>query len=103
MMLVSARSKNVALATAAGLLGGLVSHFLSPLPAQAQAKVQLPQASPAPIAKELSAQRFVLANDQGVTAGILGFEVDGTPTLTLFDPAGHTIWSSKSRVVQLVK
>ena len=50
------RKWNVGLSIAAGLLGGFLSHYISPVLVHEQA-----QAAP----KEIRAQRFVLVNDSG--------------------------------------
>lgn len=72
----------IALAFAAGLLGGLASRYLSPQPVHAQT-----------LAAEIRAQRFVLVNEQGVVLGTLS-EQTGRAALRLFDTNGQEVWSA---------
>jgi hypothetical protein len=71
---------NLALSLAAGLLGGILSHYaFGPLVVQAQntpAQAVVPQ--------EVRAQRFVLMNDTGQVGGIIGFDTQGGPTIRLY-------------------
>ena len=55
----------VILAFAAGLVGGLVPHFLVPPAAFAQAQKAAP--------KEIRAQNLVLVNSEGKPMGLFGF------------------------------
>jgi hypothetical protein len=80
------RISGVVLALAAGLVGGLVSRYVAPT-------VALAQAQPAP--KELRAQNFVLVNDQGNPVGLFGFDPQGKPIIKLIAENGRTIWSSE--------
>jgi hypothetical protein len=80
------RKLNVGLSVAAGLLGGLLSHYISP-------EVVHAQVQPAP-QKEIRAQSFVLVDGQGATAGVLGFDKSGNADIELFDRAGKVIWSA---------
>lgn len=79
---------NLALSLVAGLLGGIMSYNLSP-------RVLRAQEQPPP-AKSISAQRFVLTDEHGSTAGVFGFK-DGKANITLFDSAGRAIWSTEVR------
>ena len=79
------RKWNLGLSIAAGLLGGFLSHYISPVLVHAQA-----QAAP----KEIRAQRFVLVNDNGSPAGLFGFDKDGAPNVVLFDKTGKVLWSA---------
>ena len=85
------RKLNVTLALAAGLLGGLLSRYITPTPVFAQVQ--------APVPKEIRAQRFVLVNDQGVPLGVFGFDREGVPTIKLIDQSGRTIWSTQETVM----
>jgi hypothetical protein len=78
------RRRNVALAFGAGLLGGVLSHYLSPQVAQAQ--------PPAPMVREERAKSFVLVDDKGVVLGRFCNE-RGRASLKLFDERGHEIWA----------
>ena len=82
------RKLNLALSIAAGLLGGVLSHYVWTQPVQAQARI------PAP--KEIRAQSFVLVNDKDQVEGV--FSVDqsklGRPIVKLTDSKGREIWSA---------
>ena len=82
------RKLNVGLSLAAGLLGGMLSHYVSLEPVRAQLQ-------PAP-AKELKAQSFVLVDEQGATAGVFGFDKDGA-SIQLMDKTGKVIWTANGR------
>jgi hypothetical protein len=79
---------NLALSIAAGLLGGVLSHYVWTQPVQAQSRI------PAP--KEIRAQSFVLVDDKGAVQGV--FSIDeprvGRPSVKLFDSDGREIWSA---------
>jgi hypothetical protein len=81
------RKLNLALSIAAGLLGGIFYQAVSGTLVRAQNQTVPP--------KELSAQKFVLVNEQGTTSGVFGFEKDGRPEITLLDAQGRVIWSTK--------
>jgi len=70
----------VAVAFVSGVLGGVMSHYLWPMPVFAQS-------SPT----EIRARKFVLVNAQGSVLGTLAEEGNG-PALKLFDASGHEIW-----------
>ncbi len=78
---------NIGLSLAAGLLGGLLSHYIS-LPVHAQSNVA-PQ--------KIVAQSFILVDNQGVPAGVFGFGKDGSATIELFDKTGRVIWSENGK------
>ena len=80
---------NVGLSLAAGLLGGFLSHYASPELVHAQTKTV-----PSP---EIKAQRFVLVNDDGSTAGFFGFDQDGKANVVLLDKTGKVVWSANGR------
>jgi hypothetical protein len=80
------RTLTLAMALAAGLLGGLLSRYLAPVPVHAQAQ--------APAPKEIRAQNFVLVNSQGVEVGLMGFDPQGRPVIKLVDEGGRTLWSA---------
>ena len=86
------RTLHLILALAAGLLGGLLSRYLTPTPVFAQAQ--------APAAREVRAQSFVLLNKQGVPLGRIGIDSDGLPNITLVDENGRTIWSTKATLMR---
>jgi hypothetical protein len=79
---------NVVLSIAAGLFGGVLSHYVWTQPVQAQARI------PAP--KEIRAQRFVLGNDKDEVEAVFSFDQSrlGRPIVKLFDSEGHEIWSA---------
>lgn len=85
------RQINLALAVAAGLVGGVLSHYVWPQPVQAQ--TQNP--------KEIRAQSFVLEDANGKTLGTFSVEaprprgrVTAGGSIRLFDDRGREIWSS---------
>lgn len=73
----------IVLSFAAGLLGGAISHYLSPQLVHAQSQSTM----------EFRAERFVLVNDKGTVLGTLTHE-GGKPSLKLFDEHGREIWSA---------
>ena len=77
---------NVVACAAAGLLGGVLSHYIWTQPVQAQARIPDP--------KEVRAQSFVLVNDKGQVEGVFSFEESkpGRSSVKLFDGKGHEIW-----------
>ncbi|HXW62204.1 MAG TPA: hypothetical protein VEJ45_06370 [Candidatus Acidoferrales bacterium] len=52
-------------------------------------------------AKVVTAQKFVLTNEQGTPAGIFGFDTNGSPEITLLDAQGDVVWSTKLRMQTL--
>ena len=78
--------RTIVLSFAAGLLGGVLSHYASPQLVHAQ--------SPAPT--EFRAERFVLVDRNGTVLGTLSAE-QGRPSFQLFDGHGHPIWSAGGR------
>jgi hypothetical protein len=80
------RKLNVGLSLAAGLLGGILSHYVAPKSVLAQSQAIPP--------KEISAQSFTLVNDKGIPFGMFGFDRDGNATIRLFNQSGKVIWSS---------
>jgi hypothetical protein len=82
------RKLNLSLALAAGLLGGVLSRYVTPLPVQAQAGP----------AKELRAQSFVLVDDKNNVVGTFTASpaVPGKPiqnqTVVLLDRNDKEIW-----------
>ena len=71
---------------AAGLLGGILSHYAAPVLVHAQT-----QTAPA---KEISAQRFVPVNAAGVSEGEFGIDKDGNASIQLLDKDGRVVWSA---------
>ena len=78
--------RSIVLSFAAGLLGGVLSHYLSPQLVHAQSQEP----------REFRAERFVLVNDKGTVVGTLAHE-GGKPYLKLFDEHGREIWSAASQ------
>jgi len=81
--------RSLILSLAAGLAGGLLSHYLSP---------QLVHAQSQPL-RELRAGSFVLVNDNGSVLATLSDE-GGRPSLRLFDEHGQEIWSAGGKFVR---
>lgn len=79
---------NIGLSIAAGLLGGIFSHYIWTQPVQAQNQ------TPAP--KEVRAQSFVVVNEKGETQGVLTFgePKNGRTSVKLFDSNGREIFSA---------
>lgn len=99
------RTFNVALALSAGLLGGLLTHYIAPPAAFAQ--VQAPSLpvpgvpNNRPITKEIRAQSFTLVDQADHTVGT--FTVEPAPVrrdfrlgarVVLRDSNGREIWSA---------
>jgi uncharacterized membrane-anchored protein YhcB (DUF1043 family) len=72
----------LSLALAAGLLAGVLSRYVTPASAFAQAQTQ----------KELKAQSFVLVDDKGNIVGTFKPSADRIPTVVLLDRSGREIW-----------
>ena len=70
----------VAVAFVSGVLGGVMSHYLWPLPVFAQSS-----------STEIRARKFVLVNEQGTVLGTFAEEAN-RPVLKLFDTSGREIW-----------
>jgi hypothetical protein len=81
----------LASALAAGLAGGLISHYINPTAVFAQA--------PRPAPKEIRAQSFVLVNAQGTPLGIMGIDPQGWPIIKLVSDRGNTIWSTRAHLL----
>ena len=77
--------RTIALSLAAGLLGGVLSHYLSPQPVHAESSVTSQ--------KEIRAETFLLVNEQGTVVGKLSND-HGRAALRLFDKNGSEIWSA---------
>jgi len=65
---------------AAGLLGGIATHYVWPQPVLADST-----------AIEIRARKFVLVNEHGAVIGTFAEESNG-PALKLFDPNRSEIW-----------
>jgi hypothetical protein len=85
------RTVQLGLSLAAGLLGGLLSHYVAP------EMVHAAQVAPAPPPKEIRAQTFVLVHGDGSPAGLFGVDLNGRANIELFDRAGKVIWSTDAR------
>jgi hypothetical protein len=70
------------LTLATGLLGGVLSRYVTPAPAFAQAQTQ----------KEVKAQSFVLVDDKDNIVGTFKPSADRIPTVVLMDRTGREIW-----------
>ena len=83
--------KNLTLSLAAGLLGGILSHYAIPASVQAQSET--------PIPKEVRAQRFVLMNEKGEVGGVIGFDKDGKPAIALYSD-GRQMWIAGGKPIR---
>ena len=72
---------NVALALAAGFLGGVLSHYLAPTAVLAQSQPAAP--------KEIRAERFVVVDGKGTARGIFAIETTGMPTIEAMTEDGQ--------------
>ena len=81
--------KNIILSIGAGLLGGVISHSISPQPVHAQ--------TPTARTKEVRAETFVLVNEDGLVLGKLSHD-GGRAMFQLFDRQGREIWSVGGRI-----
>ena len=85
----------IAVALAAGLIGGVISRYISPAPVLAQ---QAQAQSPAPV--ELRAQRFSLVNPDGSVVATFTVDHPKTPdsfplpppSVRLLDSGGKELW-----------
>ena len=80
------RTLTLALAFAAGLLGGALSRYMTPTIVFAQAQSTAP--------KDIRAQRFSLVDEHGTVRGIFAVENDGSATIKLFDSSGREVFSA---------
>jgi hypothetical protein len=74
------RKLNLVFALAAGLLGGFLSRYITPMPVLAQMQTAAP--------KEIQAQSFVVVDDKGNVVGTFKSSVhspDGAATVVLQD------------------
>jgi hypothetical protein len=93
---------NLGLSLAAGLLGGILSHYAF-TPSIVHAQAQNTPAAPA-VPQEIRAQRFVLMNEKGEVGGIIGFDTQGAPTIRLYHDGEETYYAGagwKRRLAQL--
>ena len=72
----------IALALAAGFIGGFASRYSTPAPAFAQTPV---------IPEESRAHKFVLVDENGIPRGVFGIESNGAPEIEITDPKGRWI------------
>ena len=72
----------LSLALGAGLLGGVLSRYVAPVPAFAQATTQ----------KEIKSQSFVLVDDKDNIVGTFKPSADRRPAVVLLDRDGREIW-----------
>jgi hypothetical protein len=72
----------VAIALAAGFIGGMASPRLVPAPVWAQEQVSVRQ--------EIRAHKFVLVDEAGVSRGVLGFDKYQRPSIEMMDVKGNT-------------
>jgi hypothetical protein len=77
----------IALALAAGFIGGIASQRIVPAPVWAQEQASVPQ--------EIRAHKFVLVDEAGVSRGVFGFDKYQRPNIELMDTKGQT-WGFKA-------
>lgn len=87
---------NLTLCFAAGLLGGCLSHYISPQLVHAQ--------SQAPAPKIVQSQSFVLVNEAGAKVGEFAIDTDGRANIKLFDDHGsngsQVIWNARGALMK---
>lgn len=97
------KTLTMALALAAGLLGGLLTRYIAPPPAFAQ--------NQPPVTKELRAQSFALVDSSDRTVGVFtaepalktpnSYQGSLTPTrIVLRDANGREIWSAGGNAIR---
>jgi predicted transcriptional regulator len=84
------RKLNIGLSLCAGLLGGIVSHYVM------SGKVFAQEFTAPP--KQITAQSFVLVDDKGQPFGKLGFDKAGNPSIMLLDKSGSVVWTQNGKV-----
>ena len=77
---------NLGLSLGVGLLGGYLSHYVTP------DRVRAAQVAPP---KQVQAQSFLLVHADGSPAGLFGFDLQGRPDVILYDNAGKVVWSTR--------
>lgn len=87
------KKANILLCLAAGLLGGLLSHFVWIQLVHAQSHATAP--------KELRAQSFVLVNGDGEVRAVLTYAKpeDAPVAVKLYNADGREIWSAGGRTI----
>jgi hypothetical protein len=83
---------NLALALAAGFVGGALSHYLAPTPVRAET---LP-----PVPSEVRARSFLLVNDRGGVIGTFTADSSGRPAIRLFDSSGREVWRAEGAILR---
>lgn len=81
------KPSSLVLSLAAGLLGGVLSHYVWTQPVHAQSLASAPS--------EIRAQSFVLVDNKGVVEGVLSFDQPNKrvpATIKLLDGTGREIW-----------
>ena len=81
------RVLTLALALGAGVLGGMLSRYVTPVTVLAQDQSSAP--------KDIRAQRFTLVNEQGIVLGVFGLDRSkqgSNPAIRLFDESGHEVF-----------
>ena len=85
------------LSLAAGLLGGLLSRYVSPTTALAQVAVPT----------EIRAQKFTLVDENGTVRGVFAVvdnpsQIGGYPVIQLFGIGGREVWSTSPPLEKLI-
>ncbi|HEY4359478.1 MAG TPA: hypothetical protein VGN17_00835 [Bryobacteraceae bacterium] len=94
----------ILLSLAAGLAGGALTRYLTPIPVQAQTP-QAPAAAQTVTAQTLKLP-LELVNQTGAVVGAFTMDSDGKPNIRLYDPAPrskaepHVIWSARGATLQ---
>ena len=96
-MNLRSRLLNALFAATAGLVGGLIPHFLLSEPSWSQAAV-----APEP-EREIRAEHFSVVNDQGKLVGAFGIDSSGGAVINIYDVQGRRIWSTQAGPVPIAK
>lgn len=90
------RALNLTLALTAGMLGGLLSHYLAPISVHAQAQPAAP--------KDIRAQSFVVVDVNNNVVGTFraseGRQPGRAPSVVLLDPDGRELWRGGGATVR---
>jgi hypothetical protein len=95
----------IALSLAAGLLGGMLSRYLTPTPVFAQAP---PDYGLLAAGAQTLKLPIALVDQAGNTVGAFSMDFDGKPNIRLFDSSwrtkgggpGRVIWSARGALIQ---
>ena len=91
----------IALSLAAGLLGGMLSRYLTPMPVHAQVSPQVNDFGLPPAGAQTLKLPITLVDQAGNTVGALMMDFDGLPNIRLYGSSPRTkgglreIWAAR--------